>query len=266
MKKIILLAFIASSLLIFACAKQEERVELPLEKNIFSKLRSELKERPIATIALSSIYLNGIDKSARSNISSWVSKESEANSLEINGISIPKKYSTNGSSIFSTELSNNTLTMRSDLNSLFGKDLNISLHLKQFGNVQGSLRAPIQIQSQVNDSDSVYELSRSNEIKITWNKDEYNRLPVLISIYKMPDLDDTTQVSGKLLTQINKEVSDQQGLIYIKSDDLKVFPVGSSVCIKVVRGDYRIAQTIGGEQVLYYVLTESSIPSILLKN
>jgi hypothetical protein len=249
-------------LLIFSsCQKKEEQSGVDIQTSIFSKIKSELKGSPLLTVSLSSLYLNGLDKEDNINIGSSSSIDLKDANLTVNGKIIPKILTSNGKTIFSTSKPKSDLNSRDDLNSLYGKDVNFNISSQDLGTITGTLRTPMLIRSKINDSENLKDISLSQDIKITWNKDEINKLPILVYIIKSHSLDNT---DTKAIPQIVKQVNDN-GFLYVKSSDLQIFPVGCSVDFKVVRGAYTISETSNKKQAVFYSITESCLPQVTVK-
>jgi hypothetical protein len=255
MKNKLFFVFVLTISLFSSCQKRDENNNNGIPINIFSKIRNELKEQPAFIGTLSYLYQNNA-QIQEGHLSSWALNDVKDANLTVNGKVIPKIMTKTGAMIFSTIPPRGSLNTRDDLTSLYGQNLSFNLNSPELGNVTGTFRSPEFIRCKINDSENLPEISKSTDLKVTWNKDELNKLPVLINIKKIPKPGDINTD----IIQVNKEVNDN-GILYIKSSDLQVFGVGDFIDVSVLRGNYAISETANGKKAVFNAISESVISS-----
>jgi hypothetical protein len=264
MKKLL---FFNCILLVFSsCKKKENRYIISHIEIICPKIKDELKEKPVININLWRQSFVCYDTIPESSISAttWLEDENAIDTLMVGGIYIPKQSYKRDMTLFATYNPNQAPKKQEDLSPLFGQDVSISFKSKKLGNFEGVLQCPKPIQLIVENKlmDSLY---LSKDFRIIWDKDDTNKNPVYISLLQLPNLvHDNKPDTSMAINQIHKRVDDN-GLCYIKSSELQIFPEGSFIDVAIERGAYTILTTTKGEKALFNSISKSYTTSIVFK-
>ena len=269
MKNEVVLFFTITVFTFGSCQKQKS--ENGFGTTVFSEINNELKQAPDLKICFSATDLNGVPDQPTCEVNLYAYPLKSLNQfaeLTVNGKTSPRNNTPYGG-IFSTNKPRGSLDTREDLSGLFGKDVDISFKSQELGNFNGTLTTTLPIHALVNDKEvttetMTTEVSKSNDLKITWNKDESNKLPVVFHLRHekaFPDIKNGEQPFDPNIF-LKKEGVDN-GILIIKSSELQKFPEGDYINISIFRSSYKILTTSLGKKALLYTLNQSGTPHLL---